>query len=218
MMRVGVAGGLAGIVGLLVWAGVAFAKTDEWDRYGVRFVGLSTDQIAVLEDTVARLRVLAPSEPTINAETYRRLSRFEALFGFPFNGPDLVDWLLRRTTKISHGGGRLAANHQGGKRLVLSDVFFQKLSPLERFYLLIHEARHSDSGGFPHVPCPAAYPFVSATQPQMDLEAEAACDDRPDGAYAFQAAFLFELYARGLFDQQEAGLLYNSTVARVLKR
>lgn len=209
--------GFVALTVALLSYGAAAAQTAEWDRYGVRLVGFTESQIAVLESTIARLRALPPSKPAIDADTYSRLSRFEELFGFPFDGSKLVEWLLKRTKNISYGGGRLTANHRGSGRVVLTDAFFQ-LDPLERLYLLVHEARHSDRGGFPHIPCPAGYPYVSATQPQMDLVAEAACDDRPDGAYAFQAAFLFELYARGLFDQQEAGLLYNSTVARVLKR
>jgi hypothetical protein len=50
----------------------------------------------------------------------------------------------------------------------------------------------------------------------MRLEKELACDKTDQGAYAYQAAFLFELFAYGIFDQKEVGLLYNSTVARVL--
>ena len=50
----------------------------------------------------------------------------------------------------------------------------------------------------------------------MDLEKEAACDPNDQGAYSFQAAFLFELFAYGIFDQGEAGLLYNSSILRVV--
>jgi hypothetical protein len=217
-MRALVVGWGAGLLVLMVALGPAAAESTEWDRYGVRLAGFSKEQVAILDDTLARLRALPSSEPMIDPDTYRRLSRFESLFGVPFGGPALVEWLLQRTKKISYGGGRLAAAHRGGKRVVLQGVFFDMPSPLERLYLLIHEARHSDGDGFPHVPCPSGYPFVSASQPQIDLESAAACDDRDDGAYAFQAAFLFEVYARGLFDQQQAGLLYNSTVPRVLHR
>ena len=57
---------------------------------------------------------------------------------------------------------------------------------------------------------------TSSRQPDLDLEKVPACDNRPDGAYAFQAAFLFELFAFGLHEQNEVGLLYNSSISRVI--
>ena len=50
----------------------------------------------------------------------------------------------------------------------------------------------------------------------MDLEKERGCDDKINGAYGYQAAFLFELLAYGIFDQKEVGLLYNSSISRVI--
>ncbi len=187
-----------------------------WKEYRINVSGVTDEQILILEETVHQLESLEPGELRISPKVYQRLSRFEELFGFPFNGRDLAYWLLSHIRKITYRNTWTAAINQNHGEFMLGDVFFKKLNALERLYLLIHEARHSDEAGYPHIKCPKGFRFVSATQPGMDLQDELACDKSDKGGYAFQAAFLFELFAYGIFDQQEIGLLYNSSICRII--
>jgi hypothetical protein len=192
------------------------AREPYWVKYHIALTGLSGEQIFTLESTINQLRSLEPGDLKINNKLYRRLSRFKDLYGFPFNGPDLSHWLLTRIHSISYHNPWTVAVNQNKGDFFIGDVFFTKTSPLERLYALIHEARHSDDNGYEHVKCPKGFNFISSRQPEMDLEKEPACDDTDQGAYSFQAAFLFELFAYGLFDQGEDGLLYNSSISRVV--
>jgi hypothetical protein len=195
---------------------IASAREPYWEKYQIELSGLSEAQVLILESTINQLRSLESAELKINKKTYDRLSRFKDLFGFPFNGPDLSNWLLSRIHSISyHNPWTIAVNQNKGEFFV-GDVFFTKTSPLERLYTLIHEARHSDDNGYEHVKCPKGFKFISSRQPEMDLENVPACDTTNRGAYSFQAAFLFELFAYGLLDQGEVGLLYNSSISRVV--
>lgn len=192
------------------------AKEAYWREYGITISSLSYDQLSIIEETINQLKSLKSDELKINNKSYNKLSRFNELFRFSFNGKGLFYWLLSRIRKISyHNSWTIAINQDKGE-FVLGDSFFKKLSILERLYLLIHEARHSDNRGYTHVKCPKGFKFISASQPDMNLENEPACDDNDKGAYAFQAAFLFELFAYGIFDQKEVGLLYNSSISRVI--
>jgi hypothetical protein len=192
------------------------AKEPYWEEYHIELSGLRDEQLLVLESTINQLRTLEPGEWRINKKVYHRLSRFQDLFGVSFNGKNLSHWLLSRIRKIAYHNTWTAAANQNGGEFILGDEFFTRLSMLERLYLLIHEARHSDDQGYPHVKCPKGFKFISAGQPEMDLEHALACDNTEKGAYAYQAAFLFELLAYGIFDQREVGLLYNSSISRVL--
>lgn len=189
----------------------------DWTGHKIEVSGLSGKQRQALEATFEQFRSIHPNGLKIEPELYRRLSRYDKLFGQPLNGDDLAEWVLSRFRKIVYGNTPLAAiNHNRGE-LWVGNLFFDAMTPLERLYLLIHEARHSDGDGYPHVRCPKGFRFVSAGQPWIHLDEEKACDRSEEGAYAYQAAFLFELFAYGLFEQREAGLLYNSTVARILR-
>lgn len=193
-----------------------FAKEAYWEEHHIELSGLADEQIQILESTINQLRTLEPGELKINKKVYQRLSRFKELFGIPFRGQEVADWLLARIKGISYHKSWTAALNQNGGHFVVGEMFFTKISPLERLYLLIHEARHSDGEGYDHVKCPKGFKTVSATQPDLDLEKEMACDDTREGAYSFQAAFLFELFAYGIFDQKNVGLLYNSSISRVI--
>ncbi len=206
--------GTAGVI-LLGLTANGWGSEINWADHQIELSGFSEAQRQVLEETFDRFRVIRPAELKIDRGLYRRLSRFEELFGRPINGEDLMDWVLSRFRKIAYGNSRLAAINQNHGELWVGDLFFEGITPLERLYLLVHEARHSDGDGYPHVRCPKGFRFVSAGQPLMRLEKEQACDQTDKGAYAYQAAFLFELFAYGIFDQKEVGLLYNSTVARI---
>ncbi len=193
-----------------------FAREAYWEEHHIALSGLTEEQVRALESTIDQLKGLEPGELKINKKVYQRLSRFKELFGFSFQGKALADWLLARIKGISYHNSWTAAQNQNAGNFIIGEMFFTKLSTLERLYLLIHEARHSDKEGYDHVRCPKGFKTVSATQPDLDLEREPACDETREGAYSFQAAFLFELFAYGLFDQKEVGLLYNSSISRVI--
>jgi hypothetical protein len=200
----------------LMDAKLVSAKEPYWDEYRIELSGFSDTQVLVLEATLNQLRALEPGDLRMNKRAYQRLSRFETLFGFPFNGNDLFRWLLPRIRRLSFHNKWAVALNQNQGTFIVGDLFFTKITPLERLYTLVHEARHSDDDGYDHVKCPKGFHYISSRQPEMDLEKEPACDDTNNGAYAFQAAFLFELFAYGLFEQTEVGLLYNSSISRVI--
>jgi len=199
-----------------VRAGSAAAKEAYWDEYNIQVSGLSEQQMAILERTIAQLKSIQPGDLKMNEKTHRRLSRFGELFGFPFNGPNLSRWLLTRIRRVSYQDSWAAAVNLNEGDFYLGKAFFEGTTPVERMYALIHEARHSDGDGYRHVRCPKGFKYISSRQPDLDLEKELACDDGDKGAYSFQAAFLFELFAYGIFDQSEVGLLYNSSISRVI--
>jgi hypothetical protein len=203
---------------LMFIAPTATAREPYWEQHRIELSGLSEQQILVLESSIRQLRSLEAGELKIDRKLYRRLSRFEELFGFAFNGRDLSHWLLNRIDGISYHNPWTAAVNQNLGDFLVGDLFFDRLSPLERLYALIHEARHSDDDGHEHVKCPKGFKYISSRQADLDLEKVPACDNHADGAYALQAAFLFELYAYGLFEQNEVGLLSNSSISRVLPR
>jgi len=197
-------------------AGSAAAKEAYWDEYNIQVSGLSEQQLAILEKTIAQLNSIEPGDLKMDEKTYRRLSRFGELFGFPFKGPNLSHWLLTRIQRVSYQDSWAAAVNLNEGNFYLGKAFFDGTTPVERMYALIHEARHSDGDGYKHVRCPKGFKYISSRQPELDLEKELACDDGDKGAYSFQAAFLFELFAYGIFDQSEVGLLYNSSISRVI--
>ena len=192
------------------------AREPYWDERRIELLGLTEQQILVLESTIRQLQSLEPGELKIDKGIYNRLSHFKELFGFSFNGRDLSRWLLSRIQSISYENSWTAAANQNQGDFFVGDLFFKQMSPLERLYSLIHEARHSDDDGYKHTRCPKGFRYISSRQPDLNLEKVPACDNSPHGAYAFQAAFLFELFAFGLFEQDEAGLLYNSSISRVI--
>lgn len=194
----------------------ALAKEPYWEVYHIELSGLRAEQVQVLESSISQLKELEPKELKINKKVYRRLSRFKELFGFSFGGKDLSRWLLTRIKSVSYHNTWTAAVNQDQGDIILGDFFFTKMNTVERLYSLIHEARHSDDDGYPHVKCPKGFKYISSRQPEMDLEKEPTCDDNDKGAYAFQAAFLFEMFAYGIFDQKETGLLYNSSISRLV--
>jgi len=177
----------------------------------------SDEKLKVIENTFEQFRSLRPTSLKIPTKIYTRLSRFESLFGFPFNGELLSNWVIKRARSITYRNTWTVAINQNKGQFVIGDPFFEGLSDLERLYLLVHEARHSDGNGYKHVKCPENFPGVSSAQPKMNLSGSFACDNTADGAYAYHSAFLFELYAYALFDQKEVGLLYNSSITRILK-
>lgn len=206
---------------LCFWAAVyvfpayAFSEEPYWKEYGIELRGFSTRQLGKLEETVNFLREMETQQLTIKKNLYRRYSKFEKLFGFKFSGQELSRWLLKRIKSVSYEDGWTSARNLNMGNFLLGDRFFNESNMLERLYGLIHEARHSDGDGYKHVKCPEGYDYLSAGTPSIDLQKVKACDEMEDGAYGFQAAFLYELYAMGILAQREAGLVYNSSVARI---
>ncbi|MFQ5559692.1 MAG: hypothetical protein ACE5FU_03780 [Nitrospinota bacterium] len=180
------------------------------------FSRFSIEQTRELEKTFEEIKNLRPGTLKTDATLYKRLTTFKKLFGFSLDGKKLLQWVLKRVNKVTYKNSWTVAVNENKGNFLLGDAFFNRLSMVERLYLLIHEARHSDNGGYKHVRCPENFKFVSAGQPDMKLSGNFGCDDKQDGAYAFQAAFLFELFAYGIFDQKEVGLLYNSSVSRII--
>ena len=201
---------------LIFNAQTAMAREPYWEEHRIELSALTEHQILVLESTIQQLRLLEPGKLKIDNQIHERLSRFKELFGFSFNGRGLTRWLLKRIRSISYQNTWTAAVNQNQGDFLVGDLFVKIMSPLERLYTLIHEARHSDDGGYDHTKCPKGFRYISSRQPDLDLEKVPACDRHPNGAYAFQAAFLFELFAYGLFEQNEVGLLYNSSLSRVI--
>lgn len=151
-------------------------------------------------ETLEALGALAPGDLAIDAETYEQ-SRFSKVFGFALDGPKLLGWWSRRIQRVRRGDAWTVAVYDGEGAMTVTDEFFER-SLLERLFVLIHEARHADGDGYDHVECP--------------YSGSLACDARPDGAYAYQAAFLFELYAYGLVDPKAAFDEWRTTMRRIL--
>lgn len=154
----------------------------------------------------------------IDRNFYLRKSNFRKLFGFSLSGKNLSNWLNARIKYVKSGptGKYIAYFHNG--TVVLGKDFFS-LSKIEQTLVLIHEARHADGKEFAHSKCPEGFPYLSVRSPQTMLENMEACDERDDGSYGFGAAFLFEVYAFGLYQTGEERLilgLYNSEVARIV--
>ncbi len=197
-------------------SGVRHVIVVEQSAHEIEFVGFSPSEVDQIKFVLDKLRELDTTNKLgIPDDIYQAHSRFEALFGFTFNGGQLLRWLLSRIQAIRLGRSWTVAVNKGRGVIVLDSRFF-KLSILEKMYLLVHEARHSDQDAPRHVPCPDDYPFISAAQPSIDLRGTRGCDESLDGAYGYQAAFLFELYAYGLIAGERAGLLFNSSLTRVL--
>ncbi|WP_061248724.1 hypothetical protein [Leptospira alstonii] len=162
---------------------------------------------------------LKPATLAIDPKFYTEKSRFHQFFGFSFSGVSLEIWLRRRITDFKMGASSefYIANYSNG--IVYLNRRFFELSKLEQVVILIHEARHADGAEFQHIQCPSDFPYLSTRSPETRLEGMAACDDRKDGAYGFGAAFLFEIYSFGLFDEntmKEVLGMYNSEVVRII--
>lgn len=163
----------------------------------VDFVGLTPAQTGVLLETYRAIEALpATDEPT-----------FTARFGFPLRGPLLMAWLQDRVDRVEYGRSWTVAVHGGGRTVVVSDAFFSR-TLVERMSVLVHEARHSEDDGYPHARCPDADPPVIA--------GKLACDDRADGGYAYQAAFLRALASTGQLDAALASRLVRDLTYRIL--
>ena len=197
--------------------GFSFAEEAYWKEHGVDIKELSPGQLAAIEETINAIGGMKANDVAIPKGVYHRLSAFRRLFGFDFDGEKLKGWLLGRIKSITpENGWTIAVNGNQG-HFYIGGRFFEKSGFLERAYCLIHEARHSDGNGYRHIACPGNYKYVSAGNPDLDLTEVSACDGVADGAYAFQAAFLFELYARNMVNQEQAGLVYNNSVARIIR-
>ncbi len=200
---------------LFLLAGLAAPLYAEEPRVlGIEAHGFSPKQIKTLQGVLTEIQNFKKRKLKIARSVYEQNSTYKALFGFEFNGPQTVKWLQKRIDKFTYYDAPTVAANQGRGQVQIGRQFFAS-NKVEQMYMLIHEARHSD-GDYSHVNCPAGFGYISASQPEVNLQRQPGCDNKSDGAYAYQAAFLFELYAYGYFDQEKLGLLYNSVIARVL--
>ncbi|MEQ9504337.1 MAG: hypothetical protein RIT81_46200 [Deltaproteobacteria bacterium] len=170
-------------------------------------VGFDAEQRVLFERTLRDIEGLEASTLAIDADDYRTASTFARTFGFDFDGPALLAWWSRRVHRVRVDDAWTVAVYDGEHTIAVTEAFFA-LDPLERIYALVHEARHADGDGYRHADCPASA--------GRRLAGTAACDDRPDGAYTFQAALLFELYAYGLVDPAGARVAWLSTKRRII--
>lgn len=196
----------------------ALAIEPYWKEYGIELKKLSPQELSLLEKTVNFMGAIKLDKLKVEESLYFRYTKFRELFGFNPNGEQLKVWLLTRIKSVTREESWTIALNRNKGHFILGKRFFRKSDMLERAYCLIHEARHSDGKGYLHVKCPAGYPFISAGTPEIDLQKVPACDNVTNGAYAFQAAFLYELFAYGIFEQEKVGLVYNSSIARILPR
>jgi len=139
-----------------------FATDSIWVKYNIDFSNLTKAQRGVIEKTIHQLKNLEITERVIPKRIYKRLTKFQELFGFPISGDKLAHWLLTRIRKVSYQNSWTTAINQNRGHFMLGDAFFTDLNSLERLYLLIHEGRHSDDDGYPHIKCPKNFKYVSA--------------------------------------------------------
>lgn len=191
----------------LALAGCAHVQTFEGPGGPVTLVGLAPSETERVVETYRALEGLTPTKLRIPEAQYLAHSRFQQRFGFPLQGGLLVAWLRGRVTRIERGRAWTVAVHGGDTTVVVTDAFFTR-SLVERMSVLLHEARHSEGDGHDHVECPEDDPVL--------LRGREACDGRADGAYAYQAALLYEMYAYGLVDPEAAHRLYRDMHARIL--
>jgi hypothetical protein len=185
-------------------AGCATTKTELATPAGpLTLVDFEPSERVVLEETIAALGALAG--PPIDEATWLKRTAFERVYGFSFSGPAILAWWRARIDRLDRGDPWTVAVHDGQHGITLRADFFG-LPLVDRLSVLIHEARHADAGGFMHDECPEGSGLGDAP----------ACDALPLGAYTFQAAFLYELEARGLLDPARAGRGYKEARSRIL--
>lgn len=188
--------GLLLLLGLL--GGCAHAQGhSSWGGHSVALIELSSDQRRIVEQTLEALGALATGTSTGATPAPPELRPppipFATLYGFEFSGPRLLEWWAHRICRLEAGDPWTVAVHDRPNGIIVGPAFFD-LPLVDRLAVLIHEARHADPGGYPHGPCPTSLTALG----------DDACDPTPIGAYAFQAAFLYELWTRGLLDPARA--------------
>lgn len=176
-------------------------------------VDFTPDQRRVLDETLRSIEALEATSLAIDSEDYRANTTFDRTFGFALDGDALLAWWSRRIARVRVDDAWTVAVYDGENTIAVTPEFFD-LDLLERIYALIHEARHADGDGYRHDDCPPMP--VSSRQPSVTLTGAPACDLRPDGAYTFQAALLYELYAYGLVDPVGARVAWLSTKRRII--
>lgn len=180
----------------------------------LNLIGFNENQVESIERLYERINGLDSPIVQIPNDIYEGRAKFEQLFGFPFSGPAVVQWLGHHIETLRfQEDWTVAVNLRNGV-VGLGSQFFE-LPVLDQMYLLIHEAAHSVPGSPQHVNCDSRNESISVYQREMNLHDHPACDRTSNGAYSFQAAFLFQLYARGLVNPSRAGLLYNTTLTRI---
>jgi hypothetical protein len=176
---------------------------------------LSLREAKALKETFKYIESLEPRKLKIEKKTYTRYSNFESIFKFSYSGKKLVNWVQQRIKNYSSGatGDFVAYFHNG--EVVLGKQFFT-LNKLDRFLVILHEARHADGKEYAHVTCPENFPFLNTRDLKIMPANKKACDEKSDGGYGISASFLFELGAYGLLSTSEAAYRYNSEISRII--
>ena len=152
----------------LAFIAESFSEDALLAAHGIKTRDLSQAQESVLVGTINDIGKMTPQSVAINGSVYKRLASFRRLFGFKFDGEKLRDWLLRRIKSVARENTWTIAVNENGGSFLLGDRFFEKSDFLERAYCLVHEARHSDGDGYPHVRCPDDFKYISAGAPGID--------------------------------------------------
>ncbi|RME88572.1 MAG: hypothetical protein D6767_09915 [Candidatus Hydrogenedentota bacterium] len=202
---------------LIVLMNSLFAKASilQIKQFAIPVLGFTKAQEKDLKDVLLNINQYRKYRLRIPKNVYQHYSRFQELFGGDFKTFDLQKWVLKRIQEFRFRNDWAAALNAGNGTIYIGDEFFS-VAQLEKIYLLVHEARHTDSPIYGHVQCPKNFPFISIGSPRANLSKLQVCDSYANGAYAYQAAFLYEVFARNAPGNDAAGYMYSSSIARVL--
>jgi hypothetical protein len=176
---------------------------------------LSPKESKILKETFKYVESIEPKRLKIDKKTYVRYSNFESIFKFSFSGRKIANWIQTRIKFYSSGAtGDFVAYYQNGE-VVLGKQFFN-LNKLDRFLVILHEARHADGKEYAHVNCPENYVFLNPRDLKISPANKKACDEKIDGGYGIAASVLFELGAFGFLSASETAYRYNSEISRII--
>ncbi|MDZ4725189.1 MAG: hypothetical protein SH817_03485 [Leptospira sp.] len=124
-------------------------------------------------------------------------------------------WVQSRIKSFTAGStGDFIAYYQNGE-VVLGKQFFQ-LNKLDRFLVILHEARHADGKTYAHIACPDDFRFLNPRDLKISPANKKGCDKYIDGGYGITASFIFELGAYGFLNSTETAYRYNSEISRII--
>lgn len=178
------------ILALLAIATAAWAE-DLWTTRDVATVpfrfhrSLSPERVDFLVADLAALARLAPSS--------NQTAMHRDLFGGPPDGARYLDWIARRIRRFrfrpdTHLAAK-ARTKRGRRDVDLSQGYFDKPTRLERWGILIHEARHFD--GKDHVLCSDFWEALpKSREPLAWIRGQRMCDADANGAFGAQIVFL----------------------------
>lgn len=120
---------------------------------------------------------------------------FQRYFGTA-GGRSLANYIRSKTKSIEFGILPIGSIARASDGKLTLDTEFVHASPVQRWFLLIHETRHNESRAWQHVMCPTPYRFTfgGSTYDLNELAGRLSggygCDASGDGAYAVTYTFL----------------------------